>query len=158
MLKSRALTIGLGAVLSLASCSNSAYQHFDFSKENERAASNLQVARIVDNNLTQAYIGMVYLNKTDKENYFDQEYFLLSFYYPKEGNNSDFNITLNGQEAQYSEKLTHEDNLSKLFPLQMKWNHYYYLMFPTQTTSALKLSFENSHSQKAVITYQKEYE
>ena len=147
------------AVLTLSSCSNSAYQHFDIDEIHERAASNLQVARIIEDKLTQAYLGTIYLNKTDAKNYFDHEYFILTFYYPKEGDEKEFNITLNGEKPLYMEQMSADDNLSQLFPLQMKWNHYYYLMFKKQkANAALKLSFENSHSQKVAITYQKGYE
>lgn len=160
-------TLFAATLLLLGGCSGS-FDSYTPSSTQEKASSSYRNVRLLKENKSETVLSTVYLNEVYPKYTDNFSHFLVAFY-SKEQNNTlfferdrapnagDYLLTLNGEDALYSEELDNDDLLLRLMPINTGWYRYYYVRYKRPGGKPI-LRLESDHTQRALITYQKEQE
>lgn len=143
------------AILGLTGCSTkTALDAFNMDSQTERTVTHLRTATFVHEGKTDTVISTVYLNPVFPERYSGDEYFFVALYRAQE---QPFVLTLNGGVLPDKvEELDPDDTITRLMPIQNRWNRYYLVRYPRQEGETLTLKLENGPSATGALDYQKD--
>ena len=139
------------------------------SAESEKASISYKNVRLLnDANKSETILGAIYLNDVYPDYTDGLAHFLISFYNPDQGSalkfarsktlkKQEYVVLLNGENAIASQELDSEDLMVDMMPLNNSWNRYYYVRYKLPSGTPV-LVLESDHTERAVITYQKEQE
>jgi hypothetical protein len=136
------------------------------STSEEKAITSYKNVRLIRDNRSETILSSIFLNQVFPVYADGFAHFLIGFYtrdqnshlcFDKTGSCSgdDYTLVLNGDNALYFEELGENDPLRELMPVNISWNRYYYVRYKLPSAS-LVLELESGHTERAVITYQKE--
>ena len=152
------------SLLLLSGCSTLSERYVP-SSEKEKASTNYKTVRLLnDANRSETVISTIYLNDVyAKYTEGKWSHFVVAFYNPQHKNRlffkqednrstGEFTLLLNGEDANSSQTLDHDDLLVELLPVHNAWNTYYYVRYKLPSEKPV-LELESDHKQQAVIAY-----
>ncbi|MDX1295185.1 MAG: hypothetical protein R3302_02890 [Sulfurimonadaceae bacterium] len=143
------------ALLSTGCSTKTALDAFHVDSQTERALNSLKTATAVEPSGTKAVITSIYLNEVYPERYSGDEYFIIGLY--RQDAEAGFTLLLNETVAPANlDELAHEDPLCRLMPVYNKWNRYYLVRFPEQSSEDLTLTLGNGLSATGALSYRKD--
>jgi len=130
-----------------------AFSNFEITPEQEKSEDNLQSSKIVDGEIIDGLVTVIYLNKVIPQTYKENEYFYVYLY--TKHNNDNIKFLLNGSEPLQVEELEAENMFSYLTSFNAEWSSYYLVAFKTEDSN-LSFSVKNTHFSSNELIFEKE--
>ncbi len=122
--------------------------------------------RLLRDNRSETVLSTIFLNQVYPKYVDGFAHFLIAFYTKDQNSKlyfdktaahtaNDYTLILNGENALYFEELGVDDPLRELMPVNISWNRYFYVRYRLPSGTPV-LVLESDHTERAVITYQKE--
>ena len=131
----------------------SAFDSFNFTKQQELSEDLLQSSKIQKDGNVVGIVTALYLNNIDKNNFKNNDFFYIYMYTMKQNGTPSF--LLNSKEAINIQKLKNPNKFTHLSDVDANWLTYYLVEFKKETGD-LKLQIVSNSNTSDVLLFKKE--
>jgi uncharacterized protein YcfL len=147
------LIIFIITLVFLGCSSRNAFDHFSITAKQEFSENNIQSSKIINDDVTNGTVSMIYLNRVSSETYKDAEYFYIYLF--TKDQNLPLSFKLNGSDALMVKELNSTNEFACLSLSHADWQKYYLVKFQEQG-DILKLVVQNGEFSSDAITFEKD--
>jgi len=130
-----------------------AFSSFNITLEQEKSEDNIQSSKIVDGEIIDGLVTVIYLNKVVPQTYKENEYFYVYLY--TKHNNDNIKFLVNGNKALKVEELEPQNIFTYLTSFNAEWSRYYLVAFKAEDAN-LSFSVTNAHFSSNELIFEKE--